>query len=204
MIEKIHYYPFFIRLWHFVNAVMFLLLIVTGLSMQYSTPDSPLIRFDLAVKLHDIGGITVSISYLIFFFGNIITDNGQHYKISAKGYLNELRLQARYYAYGVFKGEPQPFPVSTNRKFNPLQKLSYIFVMYFGLPVLIISGLLLYFPDIFDLVGVEKLILADIIHVLAGIVLTMFMLVHVYFCTFGHTLTSNFKSIITGWHDVEP
>ena len=201
MTEKIYYYPLFIRLWHIINALMFLLLVVTGFSMQYTTPDSPLIRFDIAVQLHDIGGIVVTFNYFLFFIGNLITGNGKHYKIKAKGFLNSVIGQMRYYAYGTFKGDQPPFPINEDRKFNPLQKLAYVLVMYLGMPVVILTGLALFFPQIFDLAGLGSLVVADIIHVLMGIILTMFMLVHVYFSTFGKTLTSNFKSIITGWHE---
>ncbi len=202
MNKTIYFYPVFIRLWHITNAVMFLLLVLSGFSMQYSTPDSPFIRFDIAVKLHDIGGITISINYLIFLIGNMVTGNGKHYKIKAEGFFSEIKGQMRYYAYGIFKGEHAPYPINKDRKFNPLQKLSYVLVMYIGMPILIITGLSLFFPEIFNLLGVGSLIVADVIHVLMGIVLTMFMLIHVYFSTFGHTVTSNFKSIVTGNHEI--
>lgn len=201
MSHNLYLYPKFIRLWHFINAVMFLLLIVTGLSMQYTAPDSPLIRFDIAVKLHDIGGITVSINYLLFLMGNMVTDNGKYYRIQAKGFTTELKGQFRYYIWGIFKGEAPPYPISKDRKFNPLQKLSYVLVMYMGMPVIILTGLALFFPQVFDLLGLGSLIVADVIHVLMGIVLTMFMLIHLYFSTFGRTMFSNFKSIINGWHE---
>lgn len=202
MKESIYFYPVFIRIWHIINAIMFLLLVLSGFSMQYSTPDSPFIPFDIAVKLHDIGGISLSVNYLIFFIGNLTTGNGKHYKIKLKGFLTEIKGQIRYYAYGIFKGEHAPYPINKERKFNPLQKISYVFVMYFGMPVLIITGLALFFPQIFDLIGLGSLIIADVVHVLMGIILTMFMLIHIYFSTFGHTITSNFKSIVNGKHEI--
>lgn len=203
MNDKLYLYPKFIRVWHFINALMFLLLILSGFSMQYTTPDSPLIRFDIAVKLHDIAGIAVSINYLLFLIGNMFSDNKKYYSIQLKGFGQRLMGQFRYYTYGIFKGEKPPYPINNERKFNPLQKLSYVFVMYFGMPVIILSGLALFFPEIFDLIGLGSLVIANVVHVLMGIVLTMFMLVHLYFSTFGHTIFSNFKSIFSGWHDVE-
>lgn len=203
MAEKVYHYPVWLRLWHILNALMFLMLILSGLSMQYSTPDNPFIRFDIAVKIHDIGGITVTINYLFFLIANYASGNSRHYKIAPKGALGPIMKQARFYALGIFKGEHHPFPVNKERKFNPLQKTTYIFTMYFGMPLLVLSGLSLFFPAIFDLLGIGSLIVADVIHVLIGIILTMFMIVHIYFCTIGHTPTSNFKSMISGYHDVE-
>jgi thiosulfate reductase cytochrome b subunit len=43
-----------------------IVLIITGLSMQYSDPDYPLIRFDLAVGWHNIAGVLLTVSYFIF------------------------------------------------------------------------------------------------------------------------------------------
>ncbi len=199
--NSIYLYPLVIRIWHAINALMFLLLIATGISMQYSEPDSPFIPFDLAVKLHDIGGLTVTFNYLLFLIANIVTGNVNQYKLRLKGFLKRLMIQIRFYSIGIFKGEDPPFPISAERKFNPLQRLTYSFVMYVGLPILIITGLALFFPKVFDVIGVGSLIIADVIHVLMGIILTMFVLIHVYFSTIGTTLTSNFKSIITGWHE---
>jgi len=203
MAERVYHYAIWIRLWHIINTLLFLTLIITGFSMQYTTPENPLIPFQLSTTLHKVTGIAVTFNYLFFLLGNYVTDNGKHYKIEFKGVIGPVMKQLNYYVIGIFKGQPHPFPVNRQRKFNPLQKTTYIFAMYFGFPVLAISGLLLAFPVIFDLVGINNLIIADVFHVLAGIVMTMFVLIHVYFCTIGHTLTSNFKSMITGFHDVE-
>ncbi|MBE9484291.1 MAG: cytochrome b/b6 domain-containing protein, partial [Bacteroidetes bacterium] len=57
MEEKLYLYPVWVRFWHWANAILCLLLILTGLSMQYSDPEYPIIRFDWAVSIHDISGI---------------------------------------------------------------------------------------------------------------------------------------------------
>ncbi len=116
--------------------------------------------------------------------------------------LSRIVKQFRYYSYGIFKNEAPPFPVTADRKFNPLQKLSYVIVMYVFMPLLIISGLALLFPDyiptqIFSRSGIH---LTDLIHITAGFVLSMFMIVHIYLCTIGKTPFANFKSMINGWH----
>ena len=48
----------------------------------------------------------------------------------------------------MFKGEKHPFPVTEERKFNPLQKLTYVLAMYVAFPLLIISGIGLLLPEI--------------------------------------------------------
>ncbi len=68
--------------------------------------------------------------------------------------------------------------------------------MFMALPVLIATGLFLYFPGVFNLIGLTSLVWVDVIHLVLGYFLTIFMVIHIYFCTIGHTATSNFRRII--------
>jgi thiosulfate reductase cytochrome b subunit len=202
MTEKLYFYPLWIRMWHWMNALMFLFLIITGLSMQYSSPDYPMIRFDIAVSIHNIAGIIVTLAYFVFVLGNLFTANGKFYKLDLKVIFDQLKKQLYYYTFGIFKHEPSPFPLSENRKFNPLQKVSYLFAMYAFVPILIISGLGLLFPEtiIPKVFGMSGIHLTDLVHIISGFVLSVFMVIHIYFCTIGKTPTANFKSMINGWH----
>lgn len=202
MSEKIYLYPIWIRFWHWSNAILCLLLIITGVSMQYSDPAYPLIRFDWAVFLHDISGIILALGYAGFILGNVLTPNGKHY-IFRKGILKNLFTQARYYAFGIFKRESPPFPISEASKFNPLQKFSYIVIMHVVIPLVGISGFMLFFPEliVFDIFGSKALHMTDIVHVIMGFIISIFLVVHIYFCTIGSTPTSNFKGMFTGYHE---
>ena len=202
MNEKIYLYPVWIRFWHWFNAILCLLLIVTGISMQYSNPDYPLIRFDWSVLIHNIAGVALFIAYCAFTLGNMVTVNGKHYKFR-KGLIGNLSAQAWYYAIGIFKGDKPPFPISEESKFNPLQKFSYIFVMHLVIPLLVISGILLLFPELIfqNILGNNALYIIAIIHMVMGFLVSLFLIVHVYFCTIGQTPTSNFKSMFNGYHE---
>ena len=61
---------------------------------------------------------------------DIKTKNYKFYIPEFRGLTRKLKLQTRYYIYGVFKGEPHPFDVNEQNKFNPMQKLTYFFVMF--------------------------------------------------------------------------
>jgi len=202
MSEKLYLYPLWIRIWHWTNALMFLILIVTGLSMQYSSPDYPMIRFDWAVSLHNISGVIVIIAYLFFLVVNRFSTNRKYYRFKRKGFIVRLTKQFKYYTFGIFKNEPVPFPVSKKRKFNPMQKFSYLIVMYLGMPALIITGIALLYPEIIipNVGGLSGIHLTDLVHIIVGFVLSVFLVIHVYFCTIGATPTSNFKSMFIGWH----
>jgi len=203
MAEKIYLYPVWTRIWHGINAILILLLIVTGVSMQYSNPDFNLIRFDIAVSIHNYAGVLLTLNYLFFFIGNLVTSNGRYYKFNRKGLYKRLKMQFIYYMAGIFRNEPPPFPIKKERKFNPLQQFTYVIAMYILLPVVVITGWAYLYPEIlFDKVfSGSGLKVNDFIHVLTGFFLSFFLIVHVYFCTIGATFVSNFRSMINGYHE---
>jgi thiosulfate reductase cytochrome b subunit len=200
--EKLYLYPVWLRIWHWLNAFIFLVLIVTGLSLQYAGAESKLIRFDYAVTYHNIAGIILTINFVFFVLANRISGNRKYYRIKYKGFPKRLMKQFRYYVYGVFVHESKPYPISQKRKFNPLQKLSYVMVMFVMMPVIIITGFGLLFPEtnIENVFGISGIYLTALLHIFTGFVLSVFMIVHIYFCTFGKTPGSDFKSMFTGWH----
>ncbi len=202
MTQKIFFYPIWLRIWHMTNALMFLLLIITGLSMQYSVFS---IRFDYAVSIHNISGIILSLSYLIYFIANFITGNLKYYTIKFDGFFKRVMIQFRFYTVGIFKQEKAPFPLTTKKKFNPLQKFTYVGMMYIIVPLILISGYAMLFPQVIynRVFGIPGIVLTDLVHVITGFLGSIFMIIHVYFCTIGAKPSSNFKSIITGYHEIE-
>jgi thiosulfate reductase cytochrome b subunit len=197
-------YPKWIRLWHLLNLMLFLILIVTGLSMEYTGRNNPLymVGFAKAVKWHNFAAILLTANYIFFILGNAYTKNSRYYKINRENFWSDLSRQFKYYSFGMFRGEKQPFPVTPDRKFNPLQKLTYFLAMYVGVPLLIISGIGLLFPEITvnKVFGVSGLVLTDILHTTMGFLLSIFMIVHIYTCTLGAKPTSLFRGIISGYH----
>lgn len=203
MENKLYLYPAIIRIWHFMNALLIILLIISGLSMQYSDPMNPFMRFDLAVTMHNVAGFILIFNYLLFIIGNTISKNGKHYRIQTKGLNDRLMAQFRYYVFGVFKNESAPFPVTKKLKFNPIQQVTYFITMYVLMPLIFITGLPMLFSGaiIVQLFGSSAFFVTDIFHITVGFLLSMFLLIHLYFCTFGAKPTSNFKSIVTGYHE---
>jgi thiosulfate reductase cytochrome b subunit len=197
-------YPKWIRLWHLLNAVLVIILILTGISMQYTGKDiNFLIDFPKAVKWHNFAAALLTAGYIFFVLGNLLTENGKYYKLQKQNFWSDLGKQMRYYAWGMFRGEKPPFPVSLDRKFNPLQKFSYVLAMYFAMPLVIISGLGLLLPEITinRIFGVSGLILTDILHITMGFFLSVFLVIHIYTCTLGSKPASLFRGIITGYHE---
>jgi len=202
--NKIYFYPIWLRIWHGINALGILILIVTGINMQFSNPKFELINFGFAVNLHNIAGILVTLNYLLFFFGNILTSNKKYYRLKLKGLFKRLNLQIGYYTSGMFKNQPPPFPLSEKRKFNPMQKVSYLFVMYLFVPGLIITGLALLFPEtiIENVYSVSGIFLTAILHASLGFLVSIFLIVHLYVASIGKYPLNNFKSILNGYHEI--
>ncbi len=200
---KLYFYPVWLRIWHAINALGIILLIVTGISMQ-SGVDSSFISFQWAVNIHNISGVVVSLNYLLFFFGNFVSQNVKFYMIKPMGFIKRPMKQAYYYAFGMFRGMKAPYPLSEKRKFNPLQKYAYVVVMYLFVPLVIISGFALLFPEIIieKVYSFSGIFLTAITHSAAGFFISIFLIIHLYVASIGKSPIENFKSIITGWHNI--
>jgi thiosulfate reductase cytochrome b subunit len=197
-------YPKWIRAWHLFNAILFIILIITGLKIHYMDKESTSVISESvkSIKWHNIAAFLLIINYILFIAGNIITKNGKYYRIAGRGFIGELFIQLKYYLSGMFKGEKRPFPVTEEHKFNPLQKLSYVIAMYFAVPLVIISGIALFLPDksIPEIFGFSVHLITIVLHISTGFFLSLFFIIHIYSCTLGSRPTSLFTGIITGYH----
>jgi len=202
MKDEVRPYPVWLRVWHWSNALLFVVLMITGLSMHYSAPGRPEVSFRTTVFIHNGAGILLTLCYGLFLFGNLRLGNGRCYRVTIEDLTSGLVRQARYYLLGIFLGEPHPFPHTPTRKFNPLQKLTYLAVMYGLLPLVILAGWALFFPEYLpqDLLGLTGIALWAMAHSYLGYFASLFMVVHVYLGTTGETPTSLFRLMLMG-HD---
>lgn len=200
--EKLYLYPLWLRLWHGVNALCIIALIITGISLHYTGRSVLFLDFKTSITVHNFAGLLLSVSYIIFVAGNLLTYNGKYYRVKVQGLDKRLKKQILYYVSGMFKGEETPFPVSEKRKFNPLQKYAYIFVMYVFFPLLIITGIGLLFPEVImeQVFSLSGILLTAVLHGILGFFVFIFLLVHLYVASMGKSPGENYKSIITGWH----
>lgn len=202
--EKLYFYPVWLRIWHGINAIGIIILIITGISMQSSIESAQVVGFKMIVNLHNIAGIVVTLGYIVFFIGNIITSNGKFYLIKPSGFLKRPLKQAYYYAWGMFHGMEPPYPLSEKRKFNPLQKYFYVLVMYLAVPIVIITGIGLLFPEIIidEVYTFSGVFVTAVLHSAMGFFISIFLIIHLYVASIGKSPLENFKSIITGWHNI--
>ena len=188
-------YPFWLRLWHSVNGILCLILVITGLMMQYASPERILLSLNKVVFIHNFCGISLIISWIFFIIFNSLTKNGSYYwpKLTI---FKESIIELRYYAYGMFKGEAKPFKDDPGRKFNPLQQIAYWSTMYIFAPLMVFTGFIMYNID--RLLTDDKSLLVyqicDFIHICAAFMISIFLVIHLYLA-FMEGFT-NFKKII--------
>jgi thiosulfate reductase cytochrome b subunit len=203
MSERVFILHLWIRLWHWTNAALILTLSATGFSLHFSSPDLPLVPFALAVTIHDIAGLSLVVTYGVYVIGNIVSGNWWQYVPTRDGYWRRSMIQIRYYAWGIFKGDKPPFPPTPEHNFNALQQVIYWIVMYFVLPTSIVTGIIYFWPDLApaDVLGFDGLLPIAFVHYLAGLVILLFLIAHVYLGTCGERVSAHFKTMITGWYE---
>ena len=75
--------------------------------------------------------------------------------------------------------------------------------MYLGMPLLIISGIGLMFPEKISstIFNTSSLLFYDVLHLVTAFVLSIFLLIHLYTCTLGDKPGTLFKSMVNGYHE---
>ena len=202
--ERIYLHPVPVRIWHWVNAICFVLLILTGLQIRY-TDLFNVISFELAVQLHNWIGFLVIANWFLWFFYYIASDKitNYHPDLDAKSFFNRFFAQAEYYGHGIFLGGRRPHDVHPYDKFNPMQKISYQFIMLITVPITFFSGLMMWnvemFQGLINLVGGIRVV--NTVHVIMFLMFTFFIIMHAYMGMLGPHWTSHYKEMFTGWEE---
>ena len=204
--NKLYVNPLPVRIWHWINAFGFVLLILTGLQIRY-VGQMDLLDFRTAVVWHNWIGFALIANFFVWLGFYLFTDKIKvyHPELSPTKYFRSSFRQMQFYGYGIFRGEPNPHHVSVYRKFNPLQSMMYQIVMMILVPVQFFTGVLLWdvarFSSIVEALGGVRIV--DTIHVLIFIFFCGFIFAHIYLLSLGHTPSAHFKAMITGYEEVE-
>lgn len=192
--EKLYLYSKAIRAWHWSNALMFILLLFSGLVNHFGLISAS--AMVTMVTLHKAAGILLIVCWVGFVLINLLGGNGHHYIIKPQSWGDRAAKQVKFYMVDIVKGADHPFPATQESKFNPLQQVAYLGVMYALVPLLIITGLCALNPE--WLPGVRRYVLD--VHFVLAIVGLFFIVGHIYLCTTGRTTTQTFKSMVDGYH----
>ena len=195
---NIYLYTRYERFWHWLQMVLIVLLLLTGFEVhgQYT-----LFGFGTAVSVHNFVGLTWLIAFAFFVFWIFTTGEWRQYIPTSK----KMFEVVRYYSYGIFRGESHPFPKRKEAKHNPLQRLTYLSLAAFLLPLQMITGFLYWGYNSWQQWGLGFLSLKvlAVIHILGAFAILTFLVVHVYMTTTGHSLFAHIRAMITGWESVD-
>jgi len=193
-----------VRIWHWINAASFLVLIVTGIQIRYHDI-MHLTSFKSAVNIHNIFGFVMIGNFFIWALYYLLSRRIKVYipDPNLKNFIQGSIRQAKYYAYGIFVGEPNPHTATPDNKFNPMQQVAYFNIMLFLIPLQGLSGVLLWDLKMFAapiaLVGGVKMVAS--LHMLLFLFFFAFLFVHVYLATLGHTPLAHIKAMVTGYEE---
>jgi thiosulfate reductase cytochrome b subunit len=202
--DRIYLHPLPVRLWHWANALGFTLLILTGLQIRYVDLFG-LMSFETAVKMHNWVGFGVIANWFLWFIYYLFSERVTNYHpdLDPVSFFQRYFRQAGYYSWGYFQGDERPHKVQPQDKFNPMQKLTYQFVMFISAPVTFLTGLMMWdvqrFEGLIEMVGGLRVV--NTVHVLMLILFMMFIITHIYMGFLGKKPSSHYKEMITGYEE---
>ncbi len=203
--NRIYLHPLPVRIWHWIHATGIVLLVLTGIQLHFPGIISLFGSFQTAVAVHNFFGFLVLADYFLWLGFYLVTGKLRTLYVPPKTDITKgLPQQAAFYLYKYFKGELPPFEPSPDEKFNSLQKCAYFYIMFFLVPLQIVTGVLLYnirvFKPVMDIFGGVQVI--DALHLITAYIFISFVAVHMYLCTLGHTFWAHFKAMILGYEEV--
>jgi thiosulfate reductase cytochrome b subunit len=205
--KMIYLQPLPVRIWHWLNALGIVTLIITGGQIRFPEYVTVCGSYRNAIMLHNTAGLVVAVSFSIWFF---------YYKLVA-GTIEEIYVpkisdlttglfrQVVFYFFAYFFGAPNPHHATPENKFNPLQKSAYLAIMFVLMPFVSLTGIFLMnmgpLREMVLMIGGLKLLVAA--HFMLACSLCAFLFTHVYLATLGSTPLAYFKPMWSGWEKVE-
>ncbi|WP_326428361.1 cytochrome b/b6 domain-containing protein [Stutzerimonas frequens] len=196
MADRLYLFTRFERFWHWSQAALIITLLFSGFAIHGS---HALLDFRTAVEVHEVAAWLLIALWIFAIFWHFTTGQWRQYIPT----LSNIRRVALYYARGIFIGAPHPYKVTAERKHNPLQRIAYLGVLVLINPLIWISGLPYLFwgrlePLLPDWLALEAVALA---HTGGAFLMLIFLIVHVYLTTTGHTPLAHIRAMITGWEE---
>lgn len=196
--KKIYLYSKFERFWHWIQAVLITILIITGFEIHGTYR---LLGFERAVEWHNFVGLTWLVLFVFSVFWLFTTGEWRQYIPTTRKLIDVIH----YYVIGIFQGKPHPVQKSVDAKHNPLQRLTYLGLAALLLPVQMVLGLLYYTYNDWGAWGW----LADfdlgvvaVVHTVLAFLLLAFFVFHLYMITTGHRITTHLTAMVSGWEEV--
>lgn len=187
----------FERFWHWTQMALIMMLLVTGFNIHglYFIVD-----FELAVKVHILAAVALIILWLFAIFWHLTTGTWKHYIPTSNG----LFKVAYYYAYGIFKNEEHPYKKTYRRKHNPLQAMAYLALKVLLFPAIWLSGMAYLTYTFWGNASSSGAIeWVAVIHTISAFAIAIFVIVHVYLLTTGHSFKEHVMPMLSGFDKVD-
>jgi thiosulfate reductase cytochrome b subunit len=202
--EKVYMYHKYERFWHWLQTVLIVLLLLTGLVIH--RPDMfGAFSFRGMVTMHNVMAAILAVNAALALFYHVTTGEVKQYIPRPYGFFNDAILQTKFYLNGIFKGAEHPFEKTERKKLNPLQQVTYFGILNVLLPLQGITGILMWgvqrWPGAAKMLGGLPFLAP--FHTLIAWTFATFIVGHVYLTTTGREPLEGIKSMVTGWEDVE-
>lgn len=191
-------YPRFERFWHWAQMLLIVLLAFTGFGLNGT---HGLMPFEAAVMLHTITALVLLGLWIFTGFWMVTTGTWRQFVPTTEGILRV----ARFYAYGIFKGEEHPHRKMYWRKHNPLQVIAYFGLTVFMFPAMWITGLLYLTYNFWEPVPDSSfwLMIVANLHLLVAYLIVTFVVIHLYLLTTGHGFRDHVKPMVSGFEEID-
>jgi thiosulfate reductase cytochrome b subunit len=191
-------YPRFERFWHWSQMALIMALLVTGLALNGL---HGLLPFGPALTIHIVAALALIVLWVFAIFWHATTGTWVHYVPTKNGLLRV----ARFYTWGIFKGEAHPYRKAYWRKHNPLQAITYLALKVLLFPAIWITGLLALGWNLWEDVPGATFWASVVtnIHLLAAYAIAAFVVAHVYLLSVGHSFREHVKPMITGFDKID-
>ena len=194
------------RIWHWLQAGVLIFLILTGLAIHYPDRVGIVGSMAHAIRWHAWLGATLILNAFLGAFYHLTAGKYHHFLPKMDDFTGAAVRQARFYLYGILRGERHPLETDPRRKLNPLQKITYLALLNILLPFQMVTGVLMWgadrWPPLFDRVG--GLWLLGPAHTLGTYLFMAFLIGHIYLATTGPTPLSLLRSITSRQKEPAP
>jgi len=199
-IEKVVIFKRFERLWHWAQAVLIIVLLMSGFEIHGIYK---LLGFEGAVNLHRAVAWSLVTLWVFAIFWHLTTGEWKQYIPTLK----KVDAMVKYYLLGIFIRAPHPFRTTVLRKHNPLQRLAYLFLWVVISPMIWATGWAYLFYAKWGEWGIDQYLTLENVayfHAVGAFMMLIFLIVHMYLITTGKTVWSHMRAMITGWEEIDP
>ena len=197
-LQKVRVFSRFERFWHWTQALLIVTLLFSGAGIHGF---HQLVNFETMVWIHVISALGLMVLWTFAIFWHLTTGNWRHYMPTRSGLFKVLR----YYAWGIFLGEDHPYRKRFWHKHNPLQALSYLALKLVLFPLLWLTGLAYLLYGFWGQGALTSGSLEWIatLHTIGAYAMAVFIIIHIYLLTTGHSTIEHIKPMITGYDEVD-